>query len=156
METLNDKEILEMIHRGGVFDNVDGSSLFDVFKNVCKLINLPSYLSPEEVYKGLCTREELLSTAVGYGISIPHSANCLIKEANQQEICIVYLKHPLSINTPDRKPVSTLFIVLTMNSDFHMKTLEALSRLFRNIHFRNAINNKVSEAVLAAIINNLA
>ena len=112
-------------------------------------------MTSEQVYKGLVTREGLLSTAVGNGIAFPHSGNSLIKKVDEQEVVVVYLKKPLNMPTPDLRPVNTLFILLTMNSYYHVKILEELAHLSHNIHFITAIKNKVSEPVLSAIINGL-
>lgn len=148
--------VASLIHNGGVLCDVEGESLEEVFQEVSKNIKLPPYLSSEQLCNGLINREGLLSTAVGNGIALPHPGSCLIKNVDEQFITVVYLKHPIKMATPDLKPVHTLFIILTMNSYYHMKVIEELSSLLRNIHFITAIQHKVTEPILLSILNGLA
>ena len=155
MESNNGIDIVRLIKRGGVYNDVEGDDLETVYENALNLIELPGDLDKEEVLNGLVAREHMLSTAVGGGIAIPHFSSNLIKNVEEQLIAVVYLKHPIQMQTPDLKPVTTLFIILTMNSYYHMKVLDTLTGLLRNIHFRNAINNQVNGPVLTTIINGL-
>ena len=155
MESNNGIDIVRLIKRGGVYNDVEGDDLETVYENALNLIELPGDLDKEEVLNGLVAREHMLSTAVGGGIAIPHFSSNLIKNVEEQLIAVVYLKHPIQMQTQDLKPVTTLFIILTMNSYYHMKVLDTLTGLLRNIHFRNAINNQVNGPVLTTIINGL-
>ena len=155
MESNNGIDIVRLINQGGVYSDVEGDDLESVYKNAIDQMNLPEYLDKEEVLSGLISRENMLSTAVGGGVAIPHSSNNLIKNVGEQLVAVVYLKQPLQVQTPDLKPVTTLFIILTMNSYYHMKVIDTLSLLLKNIHFKNAINNRVNAPILTTIIEGL-
>ena len=146
--------ITEMIHRGGIFRDVEGNTPEEVFANVCKMMTLPDGLDSEQVYNALCAREEVLSTAVGNGIALPHARSPIIKEENEQRICIVYLKNKIDMKAPDECSVYVMFILLTQNSQVHLKVLSELAGLFSNVKFRHLLESKADETELFDLINN--
>ena len=66
----NETTLAELIHRGGIFKNVEGSSPEEIYNNFSKMIDLPYGMTSEQLYNALCTREKVLSTAVGNGIAL--------------------------------------------------------------------------------------
>ena len=149
-------DIAKLIHRGGIFRNVEGSTPQEIYAKVCKMIDLPEGMSSEQIYKALCAREEILSTAVGNGIALPHARTPIMTSPEDQRICIVYLKNPIDMNAPDEREVSVMFILLTYNSQVHLKILSQLAELFRNSRFRRALGEKADEVVISSLIKELA
>ena len=156
METLENIDISTLIHRGGVLYDVEGSTPQEIYAKVSKMIDLPEDMSSEQVYNALCARENVLSTAVGNGIALPHARAPIMKSEEDQRICVVYLKEPIDMGAPDDKPVSTMFVLLTYNSQVHLRVLSSLAGLFRDARFREALSDRADEAVLSALIKELA
>lgn len=156
METLNDIDIAELIHRGGILYDVEGDTAQEVYAKVSKMIDLPEDMTSEQVYTALCAREAVLSTAVGNGIALPHARTPIMKSEEDQRICVVYLKKPIEMGAPDDKPVTTMFVLLTYNPQVHLRVLSSLAGLFRDSRFRLALSRKSDEAVLSALIKELA
>ena len=77
---VQDVNIGEFLRQGGVYHDIEGSTVEEVFDDICKKINLPSEISAESLYKALITRESRLSTAVGNGVSIPHAQQPILKD----------------------------------------------------------------------------
>ena len=44
-------DLAQLIHRGGVFKNVEGSTPQEIYAKVCKMIDLPEGLTSDDVYK---------------------------------------------------------------------------------------------------------
>ena len=149
-------DLAQLIHRGGVFKNVEGTTPQEIYAKVCKMIDLPEGLSSEDVYNALCAREEVLSTAVGNGIALPHARSPIMKNESEQRICVVYLKNPIDMKAPDEREVFVMFILLAHNSQIHLKVLSSLASLFRDPKFKKALELRSDEAVLASIIKELA
>lgn len=149
-------DITQLIHRGGIFKNVEGNSPKEVYSKISKMIDLPDGMTSEQVYNALCAREEVLSTAVGNGIALPHARAPIMKNEKDQRICVVYLKNPIDMKAPDERSVFVMFILLTHNSQIHLKILSSLAGLFRSAQFRKALEEQADEAVLSSLIKELA
>lgn len=146
----------EMIRKGGVYKDVPGSTTDEIYQNISKIVNLPDGMTSEQLYNALCAREHVLSTAVGNGISLPHARSPIVKNENDQRICVVYLKEPISMNAPDERDVFVMFVLLTQNSQVHLKVISSLATLFRSPKFRKALELKAGEAELSELIQELA
>ena len=148
-------DIAGLIHKGGIFRDVEGSTPEEVYRNISKMIKLPEGMTDEEIYNALCAREKVLSTAVGNGIALPHARSPIMKEAEDQQICVVYLKEPIDMKAPDERHVYVMFVLLTQNSQIHLQVLSGLAGLFRSLRFRKALESKVDEAELLSLIREL-
>lgn len=152
----NEVDIAKLIHRGGIFKNVEGATPQEIYAKVCKMIDLPEGMTSEQIFSALCTREEVLSTAVGNGIALPHARAPIMKNEEDQRICVVYLKEPIDMKAPDERLVSVMFVLLTHNPQIHMKVLSSLAGLFRDSQFRKALEIQADENVLSSLIKKLA
>ena len=151
----NEVDIAELIHKGGIFRNVEGNTSQEIYKKISKMIDLPDCMTSEQVYNALCAREEVLSTAVGNGIALPHARAPIMKNEEDQRICIVYPKHPIDMAAPDERSVYVMFVLLTYNPQVHLKVLSSLASLFRDNSFRKALEEQADEATLMALINEI-
>ncbi len=148
-------DLAALIHRGGVFFDIEGSTPQEIYKTISGMITLPDELTSEQIYNALCAREQVLSTAVGNGIALPHARASIIKNIEQQQICVVYLKNPIDMQAPDEREVYVMFVLLTQNSQVHLKVLTELAGLFRNLRFRKALESHAGEAELLSLIREL-
>ena len=155
MENDVEVDLAQLIHRGGVFKNVEGNTPQEIYAKVCKMIDLPAGMTSEAVYKALCDREAVLSTAVGNGIALPHARAPIMRDASEQRICVVYLKNPIDMKAPDEREVFVMFVLLAHNSQIHLKVLSSLAALFRDAKFKKALELRSDEATLASIIKEL-
>lgn len=151
----NEVDIAELIHRGGIYNDIEGDTPAEIYEKVSKMINLPDGITSDFIYNALCARENVLSTAVGNGIALPHARAPIMKTEKDQKIIVVYLKNPMDMNAPDERPVTTMFILLTYNSQVHLKVLSSLAGLFRSARFRKALEDRAGEATLSALIKEL-
>ena len=144
-----------LIHRGGVFFDVEGTTPQEIYKNISEKIEKPEGVTSDLIYNALCAREQVLSTAVGNGIALPHARASIIKSDENQKICVVYLKKPIDMQAPDEREVFVMFVLLTSNSQVHLKVLTELAGLFRNLRFRKALEAHACEAELLSLIREL-
>lgn len=149
-------DIAQLIHRGGIFKNLEGNTPQEIYAKISKMIDLPDSMTSDQVYNALCAREEVLSTAVGNGIALPHARAPIMKDEKDQRICVVYLKKPIDMKAPDERSVFVMFVLLTHNSQIHLKVLSSLAGLFRSAKFRKALEEQADEPVLSALIKELA
>lgn len=154
MEEVTD--IAELIHRGGIFKDVEGNTPEVIYEKVSKMIKLPEEMTAEQICEALCAREKVLSTAVGNGIALPHARAPIMKDAADQRICVVYLKEPIEMNAPDEVKVSVMFILLTSNPQNHLKVLSTLAGLFRDSTFKKVLDEKSDEETLIKTIKSIS
>jgi PTS system nitrogen regulatory IIA component len=147
-------DLTSLISKGGVF-TVEGSSTTEIYEKVCKLIKFPESITSDAVFNALCAREKIMSTAVGNGIALPHASVPIIKEENEQRVCVVYLKEPLDMNAPDEMKVHTMFIILTQNRQTHLQVLSRLVSLLRDTSFLNLLENQANGVDLIEKIREL-
>ncbi len=147
-----DNLIADLIHRGGVYFNIEGENPSMVYQHISNLPTIPESLSPEVLYSELCRREDLLSTAVGNGIAIPHPRYPLLKESSEQRIIVTYLDRPLAMNSVDIRPVYVFFTILTSSSKDHLKVLSRLAFIFQKEEFRSILEKKPNEEELLLAI----
>jgi len=148
-------DIARLIHKGGVYDSVEGESPEEVYKKISTMIPLPEDITAESVYNALTAREHVLSTAVGNGIALPHARAPIMKSENDQQICIVYLKNPIDMKAPDERKVFVMFVLLTFNSQSHLRILSSLVTLFRKPQFRKLLEKHAGETELLNAIREL-
>ena len=147
-------DLTSLISKGGVF-TVEGSSTTEIYEKVCKLIKFPESITSDAVFNALCAREKIMSTAVGNGIALPHASVPIIKEEDEQRVCVVYLKEPLDMNAPDEMKVHTMFVILTQNRQTHLQVLSRLVSLLRDTSFLKLLENQANGVDLIEKIKEL-
>ena len=148
-------DLAALIHRGGVYFDIEGDTPEVIYEKLSKTIKMPEGLTSEQIYTALCAREKVLSTAVGNGIALPHARSSIIKNIDEQQVCVVYLKEPIDMKAPDERDVFVMFVLLTQNSQVHLKVLTQLAGLFRNLRFRKALEAHAGEAEILSLIREL-
>ena len=147
-------DLTSLISKGGVF-TVEGSSTTEIYEKVCNLIKFPGSITSDAVFNALCAREKIMSTAVGNGIALPHASVPIIKEEEEQRVCVVYLKEPLDMNAPDEMKVHTMFVILTQNRQTHLQVLSRLVSLLRDTSFLKLLENQANGVDLIEKIREL-
>ena len=150
-----EKNLSILIKKGGVFYGVEGSTPDKIFKSVTEQMDLPVKSDADVIYNALCAREAIMTTAVGNGIALPHARTQVIKNEEDQRVCVVYLKEPIDMKAPDNIKVFVMFIILTQNPQTHLQTLSSLVSLFKNAEFRKLLESHASEEDLLSAIERM-
>lgn len=144
--------IIKMIREGGVYYNISGSKPEEVFTDVVSQLVLPPGIDRNALLDGLCQREKLMTTSIGYGIAIPHPRTPLISEANNERIFVCFLDKPANFGAMDGKLVYVLFVILASGAQSHLKVLSRLSWLFQQEAFREVLKKKPNTGELISAI----
>ncbi len=101
----------------------------------------------ETLYQGLRTREETMSTGIGNGLALPHTASA---EAAAESLTMVRLDRPMDYGALDRRPVDVVIalVVPAGNRDLHLRLLAALSRICREAGFMDMVRRAPSPEAL--------
>ena len=148
-------DIGALIEKGGVIVDADGKTPAEIYKIIAESQKLPDYLSADKVYSELVQREELISTAVGNGMAIPHPRYPLLKNEDEQRIIVCYPKEAIDMKSPDAKLVSVFFTILSSSSKVHLQILSRLAFLIQNSEFRSILAGKPSVEVLVEAVRRI-
>ncbi|MCK6390912.1 MAG: PTS sugar transporter subunit IIA, partial [Azonexus sp.] len=101
------------------------------------------------IFDSLFAREKLGSTGLGQGVAIPHGR---IKGLKQAAGALIRLAAPIPFDSPDRRPVTLLFVLLVPEqaTEEHLQILSELAQRFSDRSFRDALQAAVdAEAVIS-------
>ena len=156
METPNMNLVSEKITKGGVYYNVQGSNMKEVLLSVSKLIQIPASITKEKLYDAMIEREEVMSTAIGDGIALPHPRNTLLTKPEEEQISICYLDKPIFIESPDGQPIYVLFVVLSSSLGNHLQILSQLTYLFQKKEIQELLKTKPDANQLVSSFDNFS
>jgi len=123
-----------------------------LFEHAAELFAKSRGLKSTEVFTSLFERERLGSTALGYGIAIPHGR---IKGLSEACGAFYRLKSPLEFDAPDNQPVSLCFILLVPKdaNEVHLQILGELAQLFGDEAMRERMLQAESVTDLIALLS---
>jgi len=122
-----------------------------LFEQAGELFQSSHAASATEVFESLFSREKLGSTALGYGIAIPHGR---IKQLKETACAFMRLQTPIDFDAPDGQPVDIVFILLApaAATDLHLQILGELAAMFSDERFRAELRAAADSAALHRLI----
>lgn len=141
-------ELIEVIGEGDIFSDMQGNSKLEVLKNAIHLMRLPDEIDREFLYQMLILRENEGSTGFGKGIAIPHVRSPIIFQGSAAKLSIFYLAHPVDFDSVDRKPVHTLFLLITPSNQIHLQVISQLAKALYKAEFRNIIEKRSDKELI--------
>lgn len=128
------------------------SSKKKLFEHAADLFAQTHGLKSTDIFTSLFERERLGSTALGYGIAIPHGRIKGLKDACG---ALYRLSTPLDFDAPDNQPVSLCFILLVPKdaNERHLQILGELAQLFGDEVMRTQMMAAATPGDLLAMLN---
>ena len=108
---------------------VDSEDESTALRKIIQSVPLSLSLNKEELFNALLSREEMMSTAIGNGIAIPHVRLFDSMSLQEDIVAVAYLFEPVDWVAPDGKPVHTLFLVLATDETRHLQILAEIAEL---------------------------
>lgn len=106
-------------------------------------INFEKNVDREIIIQLLKSRESMMSTAIGNGISLPHPRVPLMVGRNKPLINFFFPNKPLNLKSIDGKPVHTLILLISQTIKQHLSLIAHLSFLLSKETFRFALENRL-------------
>ncbi|MHC1739340.1 MAG: PTS sugar transporter subunit IIA [Ignavibacteriaceae bacterium] len=119
------------------------------------LIDLDESIDKSIIVQLLKKREELMSTAIGNGISLPHPRIPLMVGRNKPLINFFFPKKPLELKSLDGKPVHTVILLISQTIKQHLSLIAHLSFLLSKETFRFALEQKLDSKAIIDIISRI-
>ncbi len=143
--------IAPLIRPENVVLDLDAASKKRLFELAGQLFQSNCGISAGEVFDSLFSREKLGSTALGYGIAIPHGR---VKGLKDTACACIRLKAPIDFDAPDNLPVDLVFILLApaTATDLHLQILGELAQMLSDAGFRERLRKAPDAEALRALI----
>lgn len=127
------------------------SSKKKLFEHAAEVFAQTHGLKASDIFSSLFERERLGSTALGYGIAIPHGR---IKGLRDAAGAFYRLSTPLEFDAPDNQPVSLCFVLLVPKdaNEAHLQILGELAQLFGDERMRARMFEAASPSDLIALV----
>ncbi len=150
-------------HIQSMSDMLNPSSFFydceinekEFIAQMINLVKLEKNIDKKIIVQLLKKREELMSTAIGNGIALPHPRIPLMLGSNKPLIVFFFPKKQLDLNSLDEKPVHTLILVISQTIKQHLSLLAHLSFLLSKESFQVALRNRMSYEEIIELIDHL-
>jgi PTS system nitrogen regulatory IIA component len=130
----------ELLHVDDILLDVDVPDREALLERISTLLAQRAHLSAAQVLASLEAREELGSTALGYGVAIPHAR---IPECAAAAGLFVRTRTGVAFDAPDHRPV-TLFLALLVPkqaTERHLQLLAAAATLFSEKALREKLRS---------------
>jgi nitrogen PTS system EIIA component len=131
-----------LLRLGGIHDGLPGRAVRDILAQAIAAIRLPEDISKPDLLAALIDREDLMTTAVGHGIAVPHPRNPIITRVEDARVAVFFLTEPADFGALDGRPVHTLFLLLTENPRRHLEVLSKISYLCRLPEFLRLLETR--------------
>ncbi|MCF1602544.1 PTS sugar transporter subunit IIA [Tetragenococcus halophilus] len=142
----------KIIDENTIFLNKEFVSKEEALKDIAETaIALQIVDSYAEILQALLQREEMVPTAVGKGVAIPHCKSEVVKDS---KVFLYRLSN--EIKWDEEEKVTLIFAIITndQNSD-HLSILAKLSRNLLKESFLTKIKNASSTKEVYELINNI-
>jgi PTS system nitrogen regulatory IIA component len=136
----------DALRAGQVIEGLPGADKPGVLRALVEALNLPPGLDRDDLLQLFLGRESLGSTGIGGGIALPHPRYPIVNPGRPPSVSICYLAQAIDFGALDRRPVHTLFTLLSPTPRAHLHVLSRLLYALRDPAFRDAIGRKAPAA----------
>ena len=141
-----------LLKRGGIFYGIEGNAVTETIKNAVNIMPIPQETTKEALVYSLLEREEMMPTAIGKGIAIPHPRNPILADIEHESITICFLKNPINYGAIDNEFVRTLFIILSANPKRHLEILSKISFLCQQEDYTGLLKEQKDKGTIIRYI----
>lgn len=141
------------IHKGGVIQNIPGSTKEDVIRSTMKTLSRDLNLDADVLTDLLLDREKLHPTALNHGLGIPHTRDFLLS-SRHDVVTVVFPTNPLPYGAMDGLPVHTLFFLFACDDKRHLHLLAKIAHFSHQAANREFLQKKPNKEALLEYIKN--
>jgi PTS system nitrogen regulatory IIA component len=120
--------LFRAINNGDVYSDLEADNKESLIRKVMQRLAPTLKLDADVLYELFMDRENLVSTAVGGGIAIPHARDFLMA-GHRDAVAVVFLNNPIPYGALDGQPVHTLFFLLASDDKRHLALLSKIAHL---------------------------
>ena len=148
------KSLLPLLTKQSFFYNCSFSE-DQYIEQMTQLASFDKSVDRDVVVQLLKSREQLMSTAIGHGISLPHPRIPLVIGRDKPLIHFFFPNAFLNLHALDGKPVHTLILIISQTTKQHLSLLAHLSHLLSKKEIRQALKARQPYTELLSLIKSL-
>jgi len=119
------------LNKGLVQSAPGGTNKEEVIRQAVNVMGPHLNLDADLTAELLLDRERLMSTALGFGLAVPHTREIHLEEG-QDVINVLFLEEPIAYDALDGQPVHTLFFLFAADDKRHLHLLSKIAHLARD------------------------
>jgi len=120
------------LRRGGIVEGLKGDDRSAVLHAAVARLDLPAHADREVILNMLLARDKLGSSAIGRGFAVPHVRNPIVLRVTEPLATLFLLEHPIEFGALDRRPVHSLFLLITGTMHSHLMLLSRLASVLQD------------------------
>jgi PTS system nitrogen regulatory IIA component len=124
-------------------------------EQMTQLASLDKSVDRDVIVQLLKSREQLMSTAIGHGISLPHPRIPLVIGRDKPLIHFFFPNPFLNLRALDGKPVHTLILIISQTTKQHLSLLAHISHLLSKTEIRQALKTRQTYSEILSLIKSL-
>jgi len=140
------------LEAGGIIYRLEGRTRNEVLHALVDHLRLPEEIDRNYLGQVLIAREELASTAVGYGVALPHPRSPGLLNLSQATLTLAFLEHPVDFGALDGRPTEILFTPLAPTLRAHLHLLRQVAHVLHNRQVRDALQRQESRESIFKIL----
>jgi len=134
------EEIIEALSRGGVHHLESIASREQLLRAISD--RLEAVPAKSLLFELLLEREQVVSTAVGHGVALPHPRNAKLLHLQKRVVGCFYLDPPIDYDARDGEPVWCFFVLICLDTASHLRTMRELAHCLRQPEFMTQLLQK--------------
>jgi PTS system nitrogen regulatory IIA component len=142
--------VADLLPRGAVSADLAAATRWEAIEGLCaQLVPTQTDLDLDDVRRTVKEREELMGTAIGVGVAVPHG-RC--KHLSHPLVAFGLSRQGLEWDAPDGQPVHFVFLLLTpaQGADMQIRLLAAIATLMADVRVREELKGLRTAAELHA------
>lgn len=144
-------KILDILQEDAILDDLKSQTKKGILEELVVPLARSTGRDQKDLVRVLMDRERLGSTGIGGGIGIPHGK---IKDLESLVLGFGLSRKGVDFEAIDGQPTHIFFILITPENStgLHLKLLARISRILKNDHFKEKLQNAKSQDEILSII----
>jgi nitrogen PTS system EIIA component len=124
-------------------------------EQIISMVELDKSIDRDIIIELLKSREAMMSTAIGNGISLPHPRVPIMIGKNRPLLHFFFPEKPLELQAIDGKPVHTIILIISQTIKQHLSLIAHLSFLLSKETFRSALEKRLQFREISDLIEKI-
>jgi nitrogen PTS system EIIA component len=144
-------KILDVLQKEAILDDLKSQNKKGILEELVIPLAQITGRDQKDLVRVLMDRERLGSTGIGGGIGIPHGK---IKDLESLVLGFGLSRKGVDFEAIDGQPTHIFFILITPENStgLHLKLLARISRILKNDHFKQRLQNATDHDEILGII----